>query len=294
MDKPQQLNLLDIQPDRSSEDKIAEVIEIRRSRFQDRRERRLENASNRAESNRRFATSSRKKSDEMARCIPFGQPILIGHHSEGRDRRFRERMRNAMDKSVELERKAQYYDSKVEAIKSNTAIFSDDPDAIDKLKERIDELTRQQEFWKAGNKIAKSKKLTDSEKIEQLKLAGHRTEILVPKYGRIGYPDYYLTNNNGNIRRLKIRLEQLTRTLITAAEKGDTEKEYPELKLTVKHSRTINRLQLIFNGKPDANIRQLLKTNGFKWAPSEGAWQRQMPESDYLENYVITKIREIS
>ena len=38
-------------------------------------------------------------------------------------------------------------------------------------------------------------------------------------------------------------------------------------------------MQLIFEEKPDANQRQELKSNGFKWAPSQGAWQRQLNQN---------------
>lgn len=34
------------------------------------------------------------------------------------------------------------------------------------------------------------------------------------------------------------------------------------------------RLQLIFDSKPDTSTREKLKSNGFRWAPSHGAWQR--------------------
>ena len=37
-----------------------------------------------------------------------------------------------------------------------------------------------------------------------------------------------------------------------------------------------NRLQLFFDEKPTEEQRQELKHNGFKWAPSQGAWQRQL------------------
>ena len=36
---------------------------------------------------------------EMASAIPFGQPILVGHHSEGRDRRYRDRIHNTFGKA---------------------------------------------------------------------------------------------------------------------------------------------------------------------------------------------------
>ena len=34
------------------------------------------------------------------------------------------------------------------------------------------------------------------------------------------------------------------------------------------------RLQLVFEGKPEAATREILKANGFRWAPSAGVWQR--------------------
>lgn len=36
------------------------------------------------------------------------------------------------------------------------------------------------------------------------------------------------------------------------------------------------RLQLFFEEKPEETTRKILKRNGFKWAPSQGAWQRQL------------------
>lgn len=46
---------------------------------------------------------------KMADCIPFGQPILVGHYSEGRDRRFRERIHNTFGRAFEEGDKAKYY-----------------------------------------------------------------------------------------------------------------------------------------------------------------------------------------
>lgn len=291
-----QLSLFSIPAPRTEpiDPKITEILDIRRDRFRSRRDRRIDNANDRAASNRRFATSYSKQSSDMARCIPFGQPILIGHHSEGRDRRFRSRMRGAMDKSVEASKKADYYEAKVTAIENNIAIFSDDPDAIVKLQAKIDTALAEQENWKAGNKIVKSKKLTIEQKIDQLTDAGHCPSILTPDFcGRIGYADYLLTNNNANIRRMRLRLEQLSRTLIKAVELGDSETKYPDLDLVVKNARTIDRLQLIFSGKPSLEIRTLLKSSGFRWAPSESAWQRKLPESDFVEKHIITAISNI-
>ena len=37
-----------------------------------------------------------------------------------------------------------------------------------------------------------------------------------------------------------------------------------------------NGLEIYFDGKPDENVRNILKSEGFRWAPSQGAWQRQL------------------
>lgn len=39
------------------------------------------------------------------------------------------------------------------------------------------------------------------------------------------------------------------------------------------------RLQIIFDGKPNADVRTELKGEGFRWAPSQGAWQRQLTDN---------------
>ena len=40
-----------------------------------------------------------------------------------------------------------------------------------------------------------------------------------------------------------------------------------------------NRLQILFDEKPDEQKRSALKGNGFKWSPSQGAWQRQLNDN---------------
>ena len=49
---------------------------------------------------------------EISSYIPFGQPILIGHHSERRHRRDIERIRKNMEKSAEESEKAEYLKSR--------------------------------------------------------------------------------------------------------------------------------------------------------------------------------------
>jgi len=67
-----------------------------------------------ANAERRSSEAFRKADmSEDATGIPFGQPILVGHHSEGRHRRTIERADNAMRKACEESDKAKSYESRV-------------------------------------------------------------------------------------------------------------------------------------------------------------------------------------
>ena len=132
-----------------------------------------------------------------------------------------------------------------------------------------------QEKMKATNKILKSKKMTEAEKKESLAEIGITESgyysLLRPDYaGRIGFPSYSLTNNNANIRRLKKEILFLEEK----ADRGNTE-EMNEVCKIVRNSE-VDRIQLIFDGKPEAEVRTILKSNGFRWSPRFTAWQRHL------------------
>jgi hypothetical protein len=93
--------------------------------------------------------------------------------------------------------------------------------------------------------------------------------------GRVGFADYVLTNNGANIRRMKERVAELTTRNAARAElTEDVEREVNGVRYI--ENTAAERIQLIFPGKPAESVRDLLKSYGFRWAPSEGAWQRQL------------------
>ena len=94
--------------------------------------------------------------------------------------------------------------------------------------------------------------------------------LLEPDFaGRLGFAPYELTNNNATIKRLEDRLKALEK----AQDLEDRTTDYAWG--SVRENKEANRIQFLFNGKPDEKTRQLMKANGFRWAPSESAWQRQ-------------------
>lgn len=77
---------------------------------------------------------------------------------------------------------------------------------------------------------------------------------------------------------------------------SDTSKQtdYSNLGFQVERNADINRLQLKFDGKPDEKTRSILKSNGFRWSPREGAWQRQLNgNSEYGLKRVVEGLQKV-
>lgn len=87
---------------------FAEQQQEKRSRAEARAQRYAGYAANAAAR----SDAAREKSHQIADRIPFGQPVLVGHHSEARHRRDIARINKAMDTSVEEGRKARHWDER--------------------------------------------------------------------------------------------------------------------------------------------------------------------------------------
>ena len=151
-------------------------------------------------------------------------------------------------------------------------IKAGDEDAIERLEDKIESLEESQEKMKAVNAYYRKNKTLEGcpglspdeiSKIEKSMAISWRSD---PK----PFESWALSNNNQNIRSTRERLE----TLRKAKEKGSSETEN-ELFRVVENVDNM-RLQIFFDEKPEPEVRTILKKNGFKWAPSQNAWQRQL------------------
>lgn len=257
--------------------------------FEEKRAARIQRLIERARKKEAEANFRFEKSSKMASVIPFGQPILVGHHSERRDRNYRNKIAYNMDKGVELSHEAEYLRERARAAENNNAIFSDDPEAITKLREKLESLQKNQDLMKAVNAIVRKKNLTDEQKIEQIIKAGlkekYAADILQPDYcGRIGFPSFSLTNNNANIKRIKDRIAHLEK--LNAAETA--EKKFGEVSIVENVEE--NRCQIFFPGKPSEAVRADLKSHGFRWSPYNSCWQRHRSnQATYYAEYIVKK-----
>jgi hypothetical protein len=159
---------------------------------------------------------------------------------------------------------------------------------LDKQMAKLANLTRLQEQMKAANKILKSAKLSDEQKQSALSELGYDVgeinKLMRPDFaGRIGY-SYHLTNNNAVIKNTQGRIRQLQAQEVSAmkAESGDRETIYDFDGGNIELSYADDRLRVNFDKKPAADMIAKLKQRGFKWSPTNTAWQRQLTDNAIL------------
>ena len=186
----------------------------------------------------------------------------------------------------------QYIQGLLDKIRSTGmgGIRQDDPQAIPKLQKKLDGLEKAQETMKAVNAYYRKHGTLDGcphlspENIENLKAdmaSGWH-------YEKKPFQSWELSNNNAEIRRVRQRIESLTRA---------SEVDYVGWEFDGGHveaNREQGRLQVFFDGKPEADARQQLKENGFRWAPSVGAWQRLLNDNAYRASDRIACIQPLS
>ena len=220
---------------------------------------------------------------ELASHIPFGQPILVGHHSEKRHRRDLERIHQGFGRAHELAKEADALEQRADRSERIGAISSDDPEAVEKLREKLAGIERDR-----GRMVQANRAVRSQSPREALAALGF-SEALIDKaltpdpMGRIGFPPYALRNAGTEAARLRARI----RTLEELATKPTP---VPVLGDGVRIEEADNRVRIIFDAKPDEAIRTELKRAGFRWSPTIGAWQRHASNAAWYEAKRIARV----
>jgi len=151
----------------------------------------------------------------IADGIPFGQPILVGHHSEARARRDQKRIESNMSAGVEAHRRTENHEAKADGIERqlDTSIFNDDPDAIETLLTRIARRTAELERCKEINAAIRREMKKGEGWLDRCSLTlEEKRAVLRNAQGwdhRPVFPAYHLTNLGAAIRRDQKRIEEI-------------------------------------------------------------------------------------
>lgn len=258
-----------------------------RNDYEDRQEERRRRLLERAEKAEAEGQAAHNAADRIARAIPMGQPILVGHHSERRHRRDLDRIDRGMRKAIEKSKEADELRQRAEAVGTG-GISSDDPEAVQKLQGKLEHLVQRQEWmkklnaaWRGAGKPEPNAarevwaKVGEAAGIEPSVLDQLRLDMAKRWHFQPGapFPAYALTNLSADVRRVRARFEDLKKARV--ATPAETDHGVCRVVENVEE----NRVQLLFDGKPPEATRTLLKRWGFRWSPMASAWQRHLNDA---------------
>ena len=156
----------------------------------------------------------------------------------------------------------------------NNTIYSEDPNAIEKLTEKLTACKERQEWMKEVNAYyRKHGTIRGMPRMTEQMAENLEAEMRIVTWDPMPYPRFSLTNNNAEIHRLEKRIEQLK----NERDVGFTGWEFDGGEAVANTEK--RRLQLFFDEKPDEGKRTMLKRYGFRWTPTEGAWQRLLNDN---------------
>lgn len=191
----------------------------------------------------------------------------------------RKKMKSADNKYDEF---LNFYNDYVKNYKKKNAEPITPSSELEKAQKKLDQEEKNLEMMKQVNAIIRKYKTEEKIVPEIVKLGIKETtakELIKPDYAnRIGFPTYSLQNTRQEIARLRQRVKDLSGKI----EEGKDQK--------IKKYATINngfiqidfeqdRVQIIFDDKPSADTISALKRKGFKWSPSNKAWQRKYTQN---------------
>ena len=155
---------------------------------------------------------------------------------------------------------------------------------LERYKSELAAMQKNHELMKEGNKAIKAAHKEGKDISQYLKdtfgIKDHMIDWTI-KFG------FGLANNNANMKRVEERIKILEQKETIATTTGNKETVFYGFK--VIQNFEIDRLQIIFEERKDKAICEMLKKHGFKYAPSQSAWQRQLTGNAMfsLKHYVI-------
>lgn len=164
-----------------------------------------------------------------------------------------------------------------------------DPHAREILTDKLNKLQNELESEKAMNAhYRKHKTMKGFPNISDQCAESFDQAILdSPPFAQTPFPSFQLTSLRGKIKRVQARLDELDKR---ASEQGQPEENIKFDGGEIVRNLEADRLQILFDEKPDEATRAKLKQNGFRWSPTNSAWQRKLtPNAEIAARRVFEK-----
>jgi hypothetical protein len=210
---------------------------------------------------------------------PSRFPVEKQRRASEREHKISSEMLAYIDRVRKAIKQEAYYKEHPEA----RPVMSGDSDAIERLQAKLATLQANQEKMVLANKLIRK---GDHAALQALLPAMPLEEILKPDcFGNVGFASFTLSNNRAAIKQVEGRIAEITNR------KATTPKDIMINGVRCLENTEAMRLQLFFDGKPAQEIIKLLKSNGFKWSPSNVAWQRQLTNNAiYSFNHFVLPV----
>jgi hypothetical protein len=231
------------------------------------RKERLEKAAERA---RQASDAAHKRSRDLVAGIPFGQPILVGHHSEKRHRNAVDKSWAALGRATKLSELAANLEERARSV-GDGGISSDDPEAIEKLDDKLETMIAKRDRMKLVNKLYRK---GDAAGLAALGLDLEQLRAKVAAVGyswvKAPYESYQLTNLGARIRDAQKR-----QVRIEAVRAIPSSEETIGL-ATITVDAEDNRVTIKFPARLKRDDYKKVRGWGFVWSPTRGGFTRKL------------------
>ena len=183
--------------------------------------------------------------------------------------------------------------NKIEAIGTG-AVDLADPHAHEMLADQLQKLQSKLDESKALNAYYRKHKSFDGFPGLTAEAAAKLTADFADTCKRCPWvkhpiPDYELTSLRGKIKRVQARIDELDKRTEQAEQPAESTKFSGG---EIVRNLEADRLQILFDEKPDEETRAALKQNGFRWSSRYSAWQRQLtPNAETAARCVLINLQ---
>ncbi|AOZ99585.1 zincin-like metallopeptidase domain-containing protein [Flavobacterium commune] len=169
------------------------------------------------------------------------------------------------------------------------------------LQEKLKEAEKNHKKNLEGNKLLKkirsNPKATTKDLVDGLIAIGFNEEVAKKEadyFMKYTYAGFHTANSNAKVKRIKDQIALEEKLNQRKSQTGN--KEYSFKNGKVLDNYELNKIQVLFDNKPDEKTRSFLKKSGqaFKWSPNNGAWQRQLNTYYRLNREDLFKFLEVS
>lgn len=261
------LSSKDVQPQNHEHSKTPDYnAHLVTRQHHDKQENKAVRKENRAEQLRDDAQKIHEHNDTIG-GIMNGTPLLVDHHSYNRHKKELDRMHTSEGKAYEMSHEADRLDKSADNARNPYAVSSNDPDAIIKLKNRIEDFVKEKADWKKG-----------------LKTADKNADYFSDKNPRM--IRMHMSGLTTNIRNTKKKIDEINSNKKIKVEGTGGKKNGIEIKV----DQEANRVRLHFDNIPPEEIRTKLKSRGWRWSPYNKAWQKHISNQAMFQAEEIQRI----